>query len=60
MEDSDWIEFEGNECPVDPEQLVWVQWKTEDGHTHHRAGAFNWSKIKAYRLNRIKNPRIPG
>lgn len=48
----EWIKFSSDDdiAPVDAEQRVEVQWRFENGTTTHRAGALNWSRIKAYRL----------
>ena len=48
-----WIEHDSEQCPVDDEQRVMVRWKDPDETgviTTHRAGAFNWKAIRAYRL----------
>lgn len=54
---SEWIEFNGNERPVDGD--VWVDYKLENGLVvqHMLAGSFIWKKTKyssdiiAYRLS---------
>lgn len=48
----DWIKHDtrDDQCPVDEEQPVEVRWIHCEDTTKHRAGAFNWDMITAYRL----------
>ena len=48
---SDWVDHDGGVCPIEnKEQMVIVEWREDDGQTHHRAGALNWKIVKRYRL----------
>lgn len=53
-----WIAHDGGDCPVDAETKVHVKWRGEDepGVTTHRASAFNWKMIAAYKVACAVNP----
>lgn len=49
--ESEWIKHgRSSQCPVDEEQPVEVRWWHHEGTTKHRAGAFNWYMVSAYRV----------